>query len=262
MSGKECSKKKHSSAVSSSAVSSSKELGYEAHHSKVWGAWVLSVLGAGLLIFIMLITSVELVAYGDMGYYQKEYEKYEVAEDLQMEMPDIMEVTKEMMAFLRGDRENLIVETTVNKQPREFFNESEIAHMVDVQEIFVAGLQQRNMAILLVVGIAVILMWKYAKQWKRIFPQAFLGTTLVFVGVGALLGGLFALDFNRCFVIFHGIFFEADTWIFDPNVSLMINMLPEGLFYDMAIRIVVVFVIMLLGSGAIINYTYRKLKLY
>ncbi len=230
--------------------------------SKSWGLGILSVLCAALLIFIILITSIEYVAYGSMGYYEKEYEKYEVAEDLQMEMEDIMEVTVEMMAFLRGNRENLVVETTVNGEPRTFFNESEISHMEDVKVLFVAGLWQRNVAIILVVALLLILGLRYRREWMRIFPKAFLGTTLVFMGISAMLGGLFLWDFNRCFVIFHGIFFEDNTWIFDPRVSLMINMLPEGLFYDMAIRIVVVFFIFLLGVGIVINCAYRKLKLY
>ena len=63
--------------------------------------------------------------------------KYNVLEDLNMEMPDVMYVTKEMMSFLRGDRENLIVETKVNGETREFFNEDEISHMEDVKKLFV-----------------------------------------------------------------------------------------------------------------------------
>ena len=46
---------------------------------------------------------------------------------------DLLDVTHEMMAFLRGDRADLHVPTIVDGQPREFFNEREIAHMEDVR---------------------------------------------------------------------------------------------------------------------------------
>lgn len=96
----------------------------------------LGILCAFCLMIIFLITSVEAVAYWTPGYYEKEYEKYGVAEDVNMEMEDLLDVTQEMMAFLRGKRADLHVPTTVGGVQREFFNEREIAHMVDVQDLF------------------------------------------------------------------------------------------------------------------------------
>jgi uncharacterized membrane protein len=41
----------------------------------------------------------------------------------------------------------------------------------------------------------------------------------------------------------HEVLFNNDNWLLDPNVSRLINMLPEGFFVDMGIRIGVIFVI-------------------
>ena len=41
---------------------------------------------------------------------------------------------------------------------------------------------------------------------------------------------------------FHHIFFDNDLWLFDPATDYMIRMLPEGLFYDMVMRIGAIFV--------------------
>lgn len=210
----------------------------------VWGASVIFSLA---LIYVLLISSFEFVIYGDMDYYQQEYEKYGVAEKLNMEMEDIMNVTEEMMAYLRGNRENLVVDTVVNGAEQEFFNESEISHMEDVQELFIAGIQGRiRCLILLAIVIAVLLVSKV--QWVKIFSKSYQYTV---VGVGVLVGivgALFATDFYKYFEIFHKIFFEGDTWIFDPNTSLMINMLPEGLFYDMTLKIVMIFLSSILAT--------------
>ena len=77
---------------------------------------------------------------------------------------------------------------------------------------------------------------------KKIIPRSYriaLGVT----GAAVLLIGIAAVvDFNAVFVQFHHIFFDNDLWIFDPAEDYMIRMLPEGLFYDMVMRIGAFFV--------------------
>ena len=100
-------------------------------------SYALGILFSFCLIVTLLITSVEAVTYWTPGYYEREYSKYNVTEDVHMEMDDLLDVTTEMMAYLRGNREDLHVPTIVDGQPREFFNDREIAHMEDVRGLFV-----------------------------------------------------------------------------------------------------------------------------
>ena len=100
----------------------------------------LGIIFAFALMFTLLITSVEAVTYWTPGYYENEYEKYDVLDDVHMEMDDLLDVTHEMMAYLRGNRADLHVPTIVNGQPREFFNEREIAHMEDVRGLFLGAI--------------------------------------------------------------------------------------------------------------------------
>lgn len=86
--------------------------------------YAAGIFTAFWLIIAFLITSVEAVAYWTPGYYEKEYTKYQVLNDLpEMTMDDLLDVTDEMMAFLRGKRENLHVYTTMGGEYREFFND-------------------------------------------------------------------------------------------------------------------------------------------
>ena len=105
---------------------------------------LLGVLCAFCLMIILLITSVEAVAYWFPGYYEREYEKYNVTAAVHMEMDDLLDVTDEMMAYLRGKRDDLHVMTVVDGQPREFFNEREIAHMEDVRGLFLGAITLRR----------------------------------------------------------------------------------------------------------------------
>lgn len=202
-------------------------------------------------IVILLITAFEIGAYSDYGWYQKAYEKYDVLNDLEMEMKDVMYVTEEMMAYLRGNRADLVVDTVVAEEEREFFNEREKSHMVDVRNLFVGGLWIRRIAILLFVA-AVVALLKTKADWKRLLPQSFLICLGAFIGVTAGAGVLFLSDFNKYFTMFHEIFFTNDLWLLDPRTDLLIRMLPEGFFMDMVIRIGLIFLSLLL-IGVVIS---------
>lgn len=196
------------------------------------------------MIVILLISSFEIAAYSDFGWYEKEYEKYDVLTDLEMEMSDVMNVTEEMMEYLRGDREDLVVHTTVDGVEREFFNDKEKAHMVDVLYLFLGGLQLRRIGVALVIAcIALLVVTK--GDWRHILPKSCLIGMGTFIGVTAIAGVVFMSDFNKYFTIFHHIFFDNDLWLLDPKTDLMIRMLPEGFFLDMVVRIGVIFLVLM-----------------
>ena len=162
-----------------------------------------------------------------------------------------MEVTKEMMEYLRGDRENLVVFTKVNGVEREFFNEKEKAHMIDVMNLFIGGLALRRGAIItLFISVLGIVLFK--GNWKEILPKCFLIGTIVFISVTTAFGIVAMTNFNRYFMLFHEIFFDNDLWILNPSTDLLIRMLPEGFFLDMVIRIGAIF-LLLMGSLLVIS---------
>ena len=99
--------------------------------------WTAGVIFSLLIIFVILISSFEIVLYSDMSVYRKEYEKYEVLDELDMTMDDAMYVTREMMDYLRGDKETLSVITEVEGKRQDFFNEQDRFHMREVRDIFV-----------------------------------------------------------------------------------------------------------------------------
>ena len=106
---------------------------------KKWLHKILAILPSISLIVILLISSFEIGAYGDWNFYEKEYEKYKVADELYMEMPDIMKVTKFMMSYLRGNEKKLSIETEVEGNIQDFFNEKDRLHMADVQGLFLGA---------------------------------------------------------------------------------------------------------------------------
>ncbi len=191
-----------------------------------------------LLIIALLITSFQLAVYGDSEYkfYEREYEKYQVTEALNMEMEDVMDVTEKMMAYLIGGREELSVITWVDGKEQDFFNEQDRLHMADVKELFLGGLALRRVSLIFCIALIALLFFMKA-DLKRLLPRAYLFALSICGVLTAALGVLFSMDFTKYFVIFHEIFFTNDLWLFDAETDYMIRMLPEGFFYDMTVRI-------------------------
>lgn len=209
--------------------------------------WIIGIAASAAVTVILLITSFEAAMYLDFSYYQKEYEKYHVLEDLDMKMEDVMYVTEEMMAYLRGDRKELKVITTVEGKRIVFFNEQDRFHMEEVQGLFLGGIRLRKYAgVLLVVCVLILLRRK--ENLFRILSKSWYIVLGIFLTMAALIGIMVLWNFDAIFLLFHELFFDNDLWIFDPNTDYMIRMLPEGLFFDFVFRIGSFF---LIGMGMI-----------
>ena len=194
------------------------------------------IVCAFCLMIVFLITSVEAVTYWTPGYYEHEYEKYNVTAAVRMEMDDLLQVTDEMMDYLRGDRDDLHVMTVVDGSPRESFNAREIAHMEDVRGLFLGAITLRRVC-LAAAAVCVLLMTALKADLKRTLPRMLCVGTGLFFLLAAGIGLLIASDFSRYFVVFHHIFFDNDLWILNPATDLLINIVPEPFFADTALRI-------------------------
>lgn len=199
--------------------------------------WIAGGAASVAAVVILLISGFQAAMYVDFGVYEREYTKYQVLRELDMEMEDAMYVTREMMAYLKGDRERLSVVTTVEGTEQDFFNEQDRLHMDDVQGLFLGGLALRRGAFAVLVAALVFLAAACRKEMWRTLARSFQAVLGILAALILFLGIAMARNFNAVFTKFHEIFFDNDLWIFDPAEDYMIRMLPEGLFFDMVIRI-------------------------
>lgn len=211
---------------------------------------IMGLMVAFCLMAVVLITSVEAVVYWNDGYFEKEYTKYHVLEKVSMEMDDLLFVTDEMMAYLRGDRDDLVVNTIVDGKEQEFFNAKEKRHMEDVQGLFLGAVGlRRRAAVLMVLGAAALLVKKQGLVLLRMLQWG-IG---LFIGSMAGLTALASTDFTEYFTYFHLLFFDNMDWYLDPETDLLINIVPEGFFQDTAYTIAGLFLaasfILWLGAG-------------
>ena len=209
---------------------------------------VLGIVFAVCLIFTLLISSVELVCYYNPGYFEREYEKYDVLSRLpEMTMSDedgLMKVTEHMMDYLRGREDELQVYVMMDGEERGFFTDREIAHMEDVKDLFMGAIFLRRLAVATAVLIVIILgaIDKKVGKVLGVLSRGMLVGTVASAVICGVFGAIIATNFTEAFVTFHHIFFDNDLWILDPSVDMLINIVPEGFFFDTAARILGIFV--------------------
>ncbi len=222
---------------------------------------ITGVIAAIAFMIVFLTTSIEAVCYWIPGYFETEYTKHDVLNDLpEMTMEDLLDVTDQMMAYLRGDREDLHIYTTMGGEYREFFTEREIAHMDDVQKLFIAGLTIRNICLVLII-VCIAAAWFLTRNDKSIlyaYPRSMCAGAGVLFVVTAVIAAICSTDFDRYFVVFHHIFFDNDLWLLDPRVDMLVNIVPEGFFMDTALYIVIIFAVLVILFFAVNIYLWRR----
>ncbi len=219
--------------------------------------YIPALLAAFTLIMILLVTSVEAVVYWTPGYFEKEYEKHQVLDDVHMEMDELLAVTEHMMDYLRGEEEELQTTAVVGGVERNFFSGRELAHMVDVKNLFLGALSLRRISIIIFAASAALLGAR--KCMKILFRGILLGTG-AFLGIICLVFAVVSTDFTKYFTLFHRIFFDNNLWILDPDTDLLINIVPEPFFIDTAVRIGILFGISLTAVLAACVFLVRKQK--
>jgi len=204
---------------------------------------VLGFLAGIAFIIILLFTSIQAVVYWTPNYFRHEYSKYKVDEEVGVSLDDLETVTNQMLSYLDGSRDNLSdIKTTIRGvKDTNFFNEREVAHMVDVRELFLNALFLRTVLIIFIV-IAAIFIYFTKGNVIQVFKKGFLLSTIAFFMCFVILAILIFRDFESAFITFHHIFFNNDLWILDPATDNLINIVPVGFFFDTARNISIVFV--------------------
>lgn len=115
-------------------------------------------------------------------------------------------------------------------------SEEGAAHFADCKVLF-----DLNAVVLLCSG-AVLLALLFLR--RKVGPYRLFGKPSALWSAGAVIvipivvGALASLDFNRAFVIFHGIFFPGkDNWMFNPYTDEIIWVMPQDFFMNCAILI-------------------------
>lgn len=206
-------------------------------------ATLAGVVRGAATIVVVLALPVFLVTNGvrwvtlSENFYLEEFAKHRVGAAAGLTDEELRTVARAFIAYFQGPPQSMDTAVALPHPGGPLFNQRELDHMRDVQLLMHRVFQAWtiSLVVLLVGAIAVA-----AVEFRTAGPAlartgAFGGgLTLALVGLVAL-ASLF--DFRQLFLQFHFLAFTNDLWLLDPTRDRLIQVFPQGFFFDAAIRI-------------------------
>ncbi|MEG0681577.1 MAG: TIGR01906 family membrane protein [Eubacterium sp.] len=219
----------------------------------------LAMILLGIVFPIIALITVSEGVIFDRNFFVDELSKNNVSVSTALSSEELDKVTDQIFAFLKGQREdfNLYIEKG-NDLHMPLFTQDEVTHMEDVRGLL------KNAVIIQAIGILIFVICfigLFIKNKRSLAMGMGVGSIIGIITL-AILGGLFMFDFTTAFVALHRVIFTNEFWYLDPAKSVLINLVPEPYFIDLALRIgfyaVVVFLITLLISSIGLRKTRCK----
>ncbi len=217
------------------------------------------VLAGVFVTLATLLTSIDAAAF-DKGFYRYQYKRLGTAERIGISEEDLMRATDVLLDYCAGKRDDLsLVVDRDGMRVQMFTDETEVAHMVDVQALFLLMLSVRNglaIAAMLCLVLAFCLRIPLVDAMKKLMWGLGLGLL-----IPILCGALAAADFNWFWTQFHHVFFTNDLWLLNPATSVLIQMVPEAFFAAIVTKILVWFAVVMMiwfGLAGLSLYVARR----
>ena len=237
---------------------------------------VLGLFTAVLLSFSIFVAAAYAVLYLNPGYFEREYNKSDVLSELPVEMTmsdedGLMAVTDHMMDFLlHGEHpEELQIDVMIDGRVQPFFSEQELSHMMDVRDIFMITIRFFGFCLIGAIMLQLISRIAVCHDEPKIFRYSdgvgiIAGTIAVLIASAAFVIAV-SRDFTSAFDTMHHVMFSNTLWLMDPNDNILVNIVPEGFFIDTAVRIGIVYTILMLvmlAAGVLLIKRAKRLPDY
>jgi len=192
-----------------------------------------------LVLFLILNISLHLYLISfrlivfDEKFYKSEFKKYNVYERLAGQ--DIDKINSDILGYFRHEERAVPI-------GNDFFNEKEKAHLIDVK-LLVRLVLFLLYSGFLAIALKFILLWvlvNYQKEDIWNYSYFMLTASGILTIIPALfIWAVMKLNFDSFFTFFHKIAFDNNLWLMNPATDKIILMYPQGLFYDIAIKIAI-----------------------
>ena len=188
---------------------------------------------------VFLVLSNVRIATTDSHVYDYAFSQYDAPARTGIERPELDRAAREIVQYFQAsERDSLLdIRVAIAGEQQPLFSEREVLHMRDVRDLFQLVFRIHELAFVYAVGyIATAVLWSRERSMQRLARQ--LATA------GALTAGLFALGamavlvgFDTLFTQFHVLSFSNDFWQLDPARDHLIQMFPEGFWYDVTLGV-------------------------
>lgn len=173
----------------------------------------------------------------DEAFYVEEFSRYGVERTTGLPPDELRQIAEAFVRYFQSEPSPLLITATFPDGPRPLFNDREIHHMVDVQLLMGRIFDTWRLTLAaLVLSSCALLVVDHATGSRSLALAGVIGGAISVVVVGALSLGALA-DFRQLFLQFHLVSFTNDLWLLDPARDHLIQLFPQGFFFDAAVRI-------------------------
>ena len=224
-------------------------------------SYVLSALSSFLLLFVLLFASLK-IAINDQNWFLNEYTRLGTARSIGMSNSDVSAALRRLVDYMEGREDSIEMEVKVGGKSVKMYNEREIAHMVDVRNLYQGVQLAAIIAAVLAAAMLILAAVLMRRDALKALSKGYLIGACVFAAVVIVLGIWVMIDFSSFWTAFHHLFFTNDLWLLNPATDRMILICPEQLFFDIVVRFGSWFltVALVLAAAAVLYLAIRRKK--
>ena len=202
---------------------------------------------------IFLVLSNVRVAATEQRVYEYSFSQYDADLVTGIERSELDRAASEIIGYFRDDdADALDIRVADGGEIAPLFNQREVLHMRDVRDLMRATFRLHEIAFVYIVGyVAAVFLWSGERPLRRLAQQAMIsGGATVALLAGAAIGVL--VGFDRLFTQFHLLSFSNDLWKLSPARDHLIQMFPQGFWFDVTLAVGVATIVQglaILGVG-------------
>jgi integral membrane protein (TIGR01906 family) len=215
------------------------------------------------LLPVALVTTNVRFAANEGRLYEYGFDKYDVATKTGLPRAEISRAGRELRQYFNNDQDTVRILVEEGGDEVSLFNERETAHLRDVKDLFqfAFSIQELGVAYAFTYVVGVFI-WAREGSLRRLAIQVLVGSLVAIVAILALtVVALFGFD--RAFEQFHFIAFNNDLWRLDPRTDHLIQMFPQGFWFDASMFVGLLTLgeagLLALSSGLYLGLTRRRL---
>mgnify|MGYP000511424568 CR=1 FL=1 len=176
---------------------------------------------------VLILTNVFILMTPEWLAYQ--YSKPDFPPSVRFTPAERYYFASESIEYVRGNR------TLEQFKALGVYDAREIKHMIDVRELVDKVKIVLPLTALLLAGALVAL--ARGKTHRALAARSVLNGAILTVGIFVALGLFAAVGFQTFFTLFHVIFFEGDSWLFNYTDSL-IQFYPLPFWFDTSLALI------------------------
>jgi integral membrane protein (TIGR01906 family) len=198
--------------------------------------WLSTALFYVALPTFLVLTNVRFAAV-EPRVYEYGFTAYDAVEVTGLPRPELDRAAQDIARYFTDDRTALATRVEVDGNEESLFNPREVAHMVDVKALFQRVFRIHEAAfVYLFAYVAGVFLWSRERSMRR-FAQQSVIAGIITAGVLTAAALAMLVGFDRLFLQFHLLSFSNDFWQLNPATDRLVQMFPQGFWFDVSLAI-------------------------